>query len=338
MNRPNARIAAATLAIGLGALCGTVRADEMTLLFGTGQNPDTVVVKEIYAPWAAAVNTAGKGAVQIEERDGRVVLNTTNFYDQLSNDVVQIAFGSIDYLSGKFELSSVAVLPTDATSEVASVAYWRLYKSGLLDSDFDDTVPLFVLAYPPTLLHLRKPVADADNLKGLKIAPTTKLAAHEIEFLGGNPVSLTYQETFSALQRGTIDGITFPLAGIYSQNFSSLVPVHMNFSLGSGLAMIFMTKKKFAALSPQAQKILLAASGEAMSRKDGALYDRLTGEAVVSFRADPKQSFIQLSPTMQAKWKQETAAIDADWVKQSPGREKVLAKFRDLLAEAQASK
>jgi TRAP-type C4-dicarboxylate transport system substrate-binding protein len=332
------QVMAAMVALAIGSAVATARADEATLIFGTGQNPDTVVVKEIYGPWVAAVNAAGKGIVQIDERDGRVVLNTTNFYDQASNDVVQIAFGSMDYLTGKFELSSVAVLPTEANSEVASVAFWRLYKSGLLDSDFDDTVPLFVLVYPPTLMHVRKPVTGADNLKGLKIAPTSKLIAHELQLLGANPVSMTYQETFSALQRGTIDGLTFPIAGIYSQNFGSLVPVHVNVPLGGGISMIFMMKKKFNALSPQAQKILANASGEAMAAKDGALYDRLTNEAVTTFRADPKQSFIELSPATRTKWEQDTAAIDADWIKQSPGRDKVFAKFRELLAEVRAGK
>lgn len=338
MKQISAWVAAATLAIALGGLLGPAQADEVALLFGTGQNPDQPVAKEIYQPWTAAVNAAGKGIVRIDERDGRVVLNTSNFYDQVSNDVVQIGFGSMDYLSGKFQLSSVVVLPIDATSEVASVAYWRLYKSGLLDTDFDDTVPLYVLAYPPTLLHFRKKIANPDNLKGLKIAPTSKLIAHELQLLGADPVSLTYQETPSALQRGMIDGITFPMAGIYSQKFGDLLPVHMNVSLGGGIAMIFMMKKKFDVLSPQAQKILLDTSGEAMSRKDGALYDRLTNEAVTTYKADPNQSFVELSPAMHAKWAQDTASIETDWVKQGVGRDKVLAKFKELLAQLQTGK
>lgn len=123
----------AALAFAALALAGqgtAARADAVTLIFGTGQNPDQPTAKEIYAPWTAAVNAAGKGLVQIDERDGRVVLNTANFYDQTSNDVVQIGFGSLDYLVGKFQLSSVADLPTDATSAAASVAYWQLYKIG----------------------------------------------------------------------------------------------------------------------------------------------------------------------------------------------------------------
>lgn len=329
-------VAAAAFALALSGFGAAARADAVTLIFGTGQNPDQPTAKELYAPWTAAVNAAGKGVVQVDERDGRVVLNTANFYDQTANDVVQIGFGSLDYLVGKFQLSSVVDLPIDATSEVASVAYWRLYKSGLIDADFDDTMPLYVLAYPPTLIHFRKPIANPDNLKGLKIAPTSKLIAYELQLLGADPVSMTYQETYSALQRGTIDGITFPMAGIYSQNFGDLVPVHMSVSLGSSVSMVFMMKKKFDSLLPQAQKVLLDNSGEVMSRKQGALFDRLTSEAIKTYKADPKHSFIQLSPAAQAKWTKSTQAIEADWVKQAPGRDKVLAKFKELLAQVKA--
>jgi TRAP-type transport system periplasmic protein len=336
MKQAKTWIAVTALAVALGGFGAAAQADPVTLIFGTGQNPDQVMAKEVYAPWTAAVNAAGTDVVHVDERDGHVVLNSANFYDQTSNDVVQIGFGSLDYLVGKFQLSSVVDLPIDASSEAASVAYWRLYKSGLIDADFDDTVPLYVLAYPPTLIHFRKPIANPDNLKGLKIAPTSKLIAHEVQLLGADPVSMTYQETPSALQRGTIDGITFPMAGIYSQNFGDLVPVHMNVSLGSSVSMIFMMKKKFDGLSPQVQKVLLDNSGEAMSRKQGAVFDRLTTEAVTTYKADPKHSFIQLSPAMQAQWAKDTAAIETDWVKQSPGRDKVLAKFTELLAQVKA--
>jgi TRAP-type C4-dicarboxylate transport system substrate-binding protein len=110
----------------------------------------------------------------------------------------------------------------------------------------------------------------------------------------------------------------------------------MDVSLGSSVSMVFMMRKKFESLSPQAQKILTDASGETMSRKQGALFDQLTSDGVKTYKADPKHSFIQLSPAAKAKWAKSTAAIEADWVKQSPGRDKVLAKFKELLAQAKA--
>jgi TRAP-type C4-dicarboxylate transport system substrate-binding protein len=126
------------------------------------------------------------------------------------------------------------------------------------------------------------------------------------------------------------------MAGIYSQNFSDLVFTHLEVGLGSSVSMVFMMKKRFDALSPQARDVLLKASGETMSRKQGVLFDRLTSEGVAKYSSDPKHKIVNLSPAMQAKWSKDAAAIEADWIKQSPGRDKVLAKFKELLAQAKA--
>jgi TRAP-type C4-dicarboxylate transport system substrate-binding protein len=79
----------------------------------------------------------------------------------------------------------------------------------------------------------------------------------------------------------------------------------------------FMMKKKFESLSPQARDILLKTSGEAMSRKQGAVFDWLTTEAIATYKADPKQKFLEISAAAHAKWAQDSAAFEADWVKQS---------------------
>ncbi len=67
-----------------------------------------------------------KASVSIDRRDGTVLANSTNFYDRLLSDVMQITFGSLNYLAGKFRLSEVMALPflMDST-EQESVVFWR---------------------------------------------------------------------------------------------------------------------------------------------------------------------------------------------------------------------
>jgi hypothetical protein len=53
------------------------------------------------------------------------------------NDVMHIGFELHNYVSGKFNYSEVAALPFMAeTGEQASVALWRLYKTGVLDKEY----------------------------------------------------------------------------------------------------------------------------------------------------------------------------------------------------------
>jgi hypothetical protein len=54
------------------------------------------------------VNETGKGIVAIDVRGGFALANSLNFYDRLLSDVIQITFGSPNYLAGKFQLSQVS--------------------------------------------------------------------------------------------------------------------------------------------------------------------------------------------------------------------------------------
>lgn len=332
----HAALLVATLAVGGVA---PAVAEETTLIFGTGSTPGVPIDNEIYMPWTAAVNAAGKGVLHIDQRDGQVILNSSNFYNQVTNDVVQIAFGALDYVVGKFPLMSLTALPEEyGNSEIASLTFWRLYKSGALDSEFNDVVPLYVMTYPPQWFSFRKPLPDPNNLRGLKLVPTSKVGAEMIQLLDADPVTMTYQETYSALQRGTIDGIAFPMAGILSQNFGDLTSAHLALGLGTTSSMVFMTKARFNALSPEARKILMDNSGEAMSRKQGALFDRLTTEAIAKFGADPKHSIVQPTQPLLDRFAKIQAQVEAEWVAAGPGREKVLKQYKDLLAQAKAGR
>ena len=65
----------------------------------------------MYHEWADKVNAEGKGVVHLDMRDGFALVNSANFSDQQTNDVVQISFGSPTYLGGQFPLAQVMALP-----------------------------------------------------------------------------------------------------------------------------------------------------------------------------------------------------------------------------------
>src|SRR5579863_6263106 len=150
-----------TLLLGcaVAALVGAraAAADEIKLIMTTIAQPNTPISAK-YHEWADRINAQGKGAVSIDVRDGYALASSQNFYDRLLSDVMQISFGSLNYLAGKFKLSEVMALPFVMDSaEQESVVFWRLYKTGMLDSEFDQIVPLFFQAFPPVSMHLVKP-------------------------------------------------------------------------------------------------------------------------------------------------------------------------------------
>src|SRR6185437_13699320 len=117
-------IGAAMLLLG-SAL--TAHADATKLIFTTITPPGSGISRGTYQPWVQAINSQGKGIVDIDMRDGFTLVQSTNFYDRLRDNVVQISFGSMNYISGKFQLSLFTALPflTDSAEE-ESIVFWRI--------------------------------------------------------------------------------------------------------------------------------------------------------------------------------------------------------------------
>jgi TRAP-type C4-dicarboxylate transport system substrate-binding protein len=323
----------------LSATAGA-KADETRLIMTTMAQPNAPVGQQNAHVWANRVNAQGKGIVSIDLRDGTVLANSTNFYDRLLNDVMQISFGSLKYLAGKFRLSEVMALPFVMDSaEQESVVFWRLYKSGLLDSEFDQIVPLYFYTFPQVSLHLAKaPPLPLENLKGLRIIVTGQIPTAMIGKLGGTPTSIGLTDSFLALQRGMADGVSFPMAPLPDFKLDEVTHYHILASLGGGPGGVWMAKAKYLSLPPEVRKILDDNSGEAESRREGAILDQFEAAVRDKLAASKDHTVVALTPEQAAAWKARVAPLVDAWAATDDAHAEVLAKVRELAADVKAGK
>ncbi len=316
---------------------GAARADETTLIFATDGPTGTHVAVRVFHPWADHINEIGKGVLHLDVRDGVSIVNPNNFYSRVLDDVVQISWGGFANVAGTFKLAEFAALPFQAQKSVdASAAFWRLYKSGLLDDEFKDVVPLMTTVYPQAALHLAKLPKSIDSLEGLRLKVASKPAADFVTLLGGAPSSLPLTDLYTALQRGTVDGTVIAWTAFQPYKLAEVTSYHYTTALGASVGMVFMTRKRYAALSPAARKIIDDNSGEAASRTLGAAWDEVADEARTAAQADPKQQVVAPTAAATAAWQKIVAPVTADWVKETPGGDKVLAAFHTYLAQISA--
>lgn len=310
-------------------------ADEIKLIMTTITQPNVPTDQLIFHKWADQINAQGKGIIQIDVRDGFALANSTNFYDRLLSGVSQISWGSLNYVAGKFRLSEVMTLPFLLdSSEQASVVFWRLYKSGLMDSEFDQIVPLFVAAYPPSALHLVKaPPPNFVDLTGLKIIASGETPSQLITRLGGAPVSIGLTDSYQALQRGTADGIYFPMTAMADFKLDEVTSYHIVSSLGGGPGGVWMDKAKYLALPAAARAILDQNSGEAETRYAGQVFDQLQANGRKALESSNKHKVVELTAQQSATWKADALPLLNAWAGIDGNHEKVLAKVRDLAKE-----
>jgi TRAP-type C4-dicarboxylate transport system substrate-binding protein len=334
MKRLATIVALATAWLG-GA--GFALADETTLLFGTSTPQGTHISVRVFHPWADHINAQGKGIVKIDPRDGMEIANPGNFYNRVRDDVIQIGWGSHNSVAGTFPLSGFSNMPFQTeSSETSSVAFWRLIKAGYFDAEYKDIVPLFVQIYPQSQIHLAKAPKAPEDVGGLRLMVVARTGADVVTRLGAAPISLLLPELYQGLQRGTVDGALMSWTAFQPFKLAEVTTYHIDTRLGTPPAMVFMAKKRYAALSPEARKLIDDNSGEAESRALGKAWDEVEDEARQAAKKDPKHTVITPSPELTAKWQAAVAPVTDAWIKATPGGDKVLAAFRETLAKVKA--
>ena len=322
-------------AVACVACLGGASAEE-TLIFATTNAPTTGANTQVLHPWAARMNAQGAGALKIDVRDGLALANHTNFYDRALNDVVQLTWGIQSQVAGKFVRSHVVTLPIEAGTEDASVAYWRLYKTGLLDAEYDDIQPLMLVALSQSTLHTKRPLASLDNLQGLKLAMNSKLVGDVIGRLGASPITIPLTDFYEALNRGTIDGAAIGWTAAETYKLNEVVTTHVDYPIGGTIGVVFMAKKRYGALSEAARKVIDANAGEKETRVFGAYWDRYADEVRQKVKGDTRHQVITLDAAQSAKWRERVAPLVDEWVKATPDGAKVLAAWRDIVAKGKA--
>jgi TRAP-type C4-dicarboxylate transport system substrate-binding protein len=329
-------------AFALGVLLSlsvvTASAEEVELKFATVSPATAAAVREFYTPWSQRVNEQGAGIVKIDLRPGNSLATSNTAYSRVINDVVQIVYTLFTYVSGKFPLSEVAALPHSETADLTSVALWRLYKSGMLDAEYDEAQPLMFISLPQSILHLAKAPKSIDNFNGLRIVAPGKITASSVTKLGATPLTLTTAEIYEALQRGVADGAAVTWTAYQIYKFPEVTRYHVDEALGSAAGMVLMAKKRYAALPEGAREVIDANSGEEMTRAYGRFWEDDDNKGRNEAKADPRRTIAKLSPAQRTNWSAKVQATVDEWVRQTPGADKVVAKYNALLAELKAGR
>ncbi len=327
--RQTIRIAA--LAAAVACVAAQPAAAEKTRLFFTSLSPAGSNNTKFFTEWANRANAAANGTIDVVVKDGLALANFGNVYDRVLDDVVQIGWGQQAFIRGRFPLSEVVGLPFLVKDNVVgAIAFWRLYASGALKSEYTQVVPLWLGLLGASGLHFAKAPSTLDNFHGLKIRVNGKVPSDVVVRLGGTPISLAGGAMYEALQRGTIDGVDTSWAAFEPYRLYEVTSYHVEAPLGSAPCMFFMSRKKLASLPDVAQKALIETSGEAQSRAFGYNNNAQADRMIKKVSADPKQKIVQLDAARMASWEKRTAPVIDSWEKDTKGGPQVVAEFRKI--------
>lgn len=317
-----------------GATPGDGMAQETRLLF-TSLSPAGSTNSVFFNQWSQKIADQSGGTLKIDVRDGATLANFGNVYERVQDDVVQIGWAIHQVVAGKFPLSEVAGLPfVEPGFRQASLALYRLWKSGLLDNEYKDVVPLAFSVFGPSQLHFARQPQSIDDLNGLKIGVAGRAPSQLVAQLGGTAISMQPGDFYEALQRRTVDGVITSWAAFAPYKLHEVTTFHVETLLGQGTSMFFMARKKYDALPESARKILAANAGEDTTVMFSNHFDNQWLDARKPVAASDKQTIMQLSPEQTAKWRGKAEPLLQEWAKNRANGEQALAKYRELYSQA----
>ncbi|NIC07162.1 TRAP transporter substrate-binding protein [Billgrantia bachuensis] len=273
MKHAISRLLLATSALGLCASVGAETTLRMAHLWPEG----SAVNQEIYRAWAERVEQDSGGELKVEIYPSQTLSKADQAYDATVNGIADIAVTLQGYTAGRFPLTEIVQLPgiVNSASQGACILQ-TLYDEGDIAGEYDDTRVLFLFTIGPAYLHTRDTeIRTPADLEGLRIRRPSEVAGEMLASMGAQPLGMPAPDIFTSLQRGVMDGLSFPWEAMKVFRINELTKYHLQVPYYAGAIVATMSQASYERLSPEMQAVIDENSGMEWAQQAGRVFDEL---------------------------------------------------------------
>ncbi len=194
--------------------------------------PDSMEITPTW--WADQINKRTNGQVTLNLYHGEALAKQLDMPDALLGGVCDVATLSTS-IAPKFPVSGVFDLPFLAPSQAAAMeTFYFMIHQGLLHELDNYKVLWFQPTDPAFILFRTKKVTQISDMTGMKIRGLPGMRTDIPVSLGATGVSMTSAETYSALERGIIDGTSTTANFVINNKFAEVAKyaLYMPFDTG----------------------------------------------------------------------------------------------------------
>lgn len=290
---------------------------------------------DFVAPWARAVEQAGRGALRMIVHSGASALGRLeNQYAQVIDGAVDVAHSPAHLPRGRFPCTGVLGLPFMASSSAAAArVLWRLHQAGDLAAEFDGLHVLALHMDSGALLHTRDgPISGQGDLKGLRIRSPNPAVSAALACLGAVPVQVPPPAIRAAVDAGALDGAVMAWDVLAYSNTADTFRHHLDTKLFFAPLYFVMNGARYRALDDAARAAIDSVSGDALVEKFPAWWAKWEAPGAALGRA-PGHQVASLDAGELRRWREAVRpAIASVLATLSPEARAVHAKARALLA------
>ncbi len=272
----------------------------------------------VFEPWVKKIEEMSKGKLKVVMYPGGALGKDSDHYSLAEKGIADVVYALQDYTPGRFPLTTVFELPFMIPSaEKTSVAMWKIYeKYPEFQKEYSRVKVLALFCHAQGHFNtVKKPIRALEDFKGLKFRTASPHVTKALKAFGAVPVTMSVSDSYSALERGVVDGTVLPYEGLYVFNQAELIKYSTETDFYTMTMMIVMNKRKYDSLPPDIKQVIDQTTGLVLSREAGRVYDGLI--PVMKERCLEKgMQAIQLSPEDTERLKALTIPLREEWVKE----------------------
>jgi TRAP-type transport system periplasmic protein len=330
-------------AVAAVALPSLVRAAPNKLKLSHYLPPQHQIAKE-FQRWADELRKKTNGQLDIEIYPAGQMGPPPRQFDLARTGVADLAFIYTALSPGRFPLTDMLGAPflfAKPDRRPISTADASLITTNLrnqLAHEYAGTEVLYFVTSTALGLFMRaKLVKTPDDLKGLRIRPTSAVAASHLQAWGASPTTIGPTELADALTKGVVDGAIFNFEGGQVFQLQQAVK-HVTLLADSvGIFGLVINSQTLRRLPKELQQAIADTTGPSTGHRIGGLYDTAEAAGHKVF-AKAGVEIIQIDGEAAAPFEQKTKAITEQQIaaleaKGLKARE-LLAKVRGEVAKA----
>lgn len=303
----------------------SLHAEEVTLKAVTALGTNTAF-GEVFTAFVDHVNQTGKGKVQLRLLGGPEAMPPFEVGSALQSGVVDVAHLPGNYYEKLVPAATAVGLAEHDMAELRKNGGYaeleRLHQQGMKTHVL--TMWGFGIQFH---LYTTKAVQHAD-LAGLKIRVAPGFQ-EVVRALGGTTVQTAPGEVYTALERGVIDGYTWPLWGVLDLGWQKVTRYRIDPGWRTVSIGVLMNAERYQRLDPASRKVLDDAAlwfddytAKLIARKNGEERDKQEKAGMRTIEFTGADAAKLLDASREAGW----AALAAKAPKEAPKLRSLLAK------------
>ena len=323
-------VALVIVLLGGFIFAGSASASEkkIVLKFGHMVMPDDYVATHCINPFAKKLEEATGGRVQIIMYPSESLITGDETYEGVKGGIADIGWLYHGFFPGRFPLSSVLFLPAVGVSSTvaAGKAHADLYrKFPEIQAEYPGIKVLAVHAQSPSFIATsKKPIRTLEDVKGMKLRIAGKPAIDYMKALNAVPMSITFSDMHSSMEKGIVAGYSTDWAALDAGNLYDVTKYVTRARLVSGGWAVIMNLKKWQKLPEDIQQAIDKTSW-AFAQE---FFDKPSDDIIPMVEkkcAERGIEIIELSQQEKARWKSAAKPIHEQWIaemesKGLPGR------------------